>query len=119
MAKDYAQKRKQFGQPISSFQGVSFKLADMALKIENARNTLYNACWLKDNGHPFGKQSAMAKLYCSEIAKEVTDEAVQIFGGSRVNARKPRGTVLPRPKIAANWGRHQLKYYEWSFPEKY
>ncbi len=82
MAKDYAQKRKQFGQPIASFQAVSFKLADMALKIENARNTLYNACWLKDNGHPFGKQSAMAKLYCSEIAKEVTDEAVQIFGAA-------------------------------------
>ena len=68
--------------PYASFQAVSFKLADMALKIENARNTLYNACWLKDNGHPFGKQSAMAKLYCSEIAKEVTDEAVQIFGAA-------------------------------------
>ncbi len=82
MAKEYALKRRQFGQPISSFQAVSFKLADMATKIENARNTLYNACWLKDNGHPFGKQSAMAKLYCSEVAKEVTDEAVQVFGAA-------------------------------------
>jgi len=53
----------------------------MALKIELARNLLYKACWLKDEGKPFGKESAMAKLYCSEIAKEVADEAVQIHGG--------------------------------------
>jgi len=59
-----------------------FKLADMALKIENARNTLYNACWLKDNHRPFAQQAAMAKLYCAEIAREVADEAVQILGGA-------------------------------------
>ena len=82
MARDYAKHRKQFGKPIADFQVISFKLADMALKIENARNTLYNACWLKDNGHPFGKQAAMAKLYCSEIAREVADEALQILGGA-------------------------------------
>ena len=81
MATGYAVKRKQFGRSISEFQGVSFKLADMAMKIENARNTLYNACWLKDNGFDFCKQSAIAKLYCSEIAREVADEAIQIFGG--------------------------------------
>ncbi|NQU86675.1 MAG: acyl-CoA dehydrogenase family protein, partial [Mariniphaga sp.] len=82
MATDYAVKRKQFGKSISEFQGVSFKLADMAMKIETARNTLYNACWMKDNGLDFSKQSAMARLYCSEIAREVTDEAIQIFGGA-------------------------------------
>ena len=82
MAAEYAVKRKQFGKKIAEFQAVAFKLADMEVKIENARNTLYNACWLKDNGYEFGKQSAMAKLYCSEVAKEVTDEAIQIFGGA-------------------------------------
>jgi short/branched chain acyl-CoA dehydrogenase len=81
MAKAYSKKRQQFGKPISHFQTISYKLADMALKIENARNTLYNACWLKDSGKEFGKQAAMAKLYCSEIAREVADEAMQIFGG--------------------------------------
>lgn len=84
MAKAYSKKRNQFGKPISHFQTISFKLADMALKIENARNTLYNACWLKDNGHEYGKQAAMAKLYTSEIAREVADEAMQIFGGSGI-----------------------------------
>jgi alkylation response protein AidB-like acyl-CoA dehydrogenase len=81
MAKAYAKKRNQFGKPISHFQTISFKLADMAMKIEVARNTLYNACWLKDMKQDFGKQAAMAKLYCSEIAREVADEAMQIFGG--------------------------------------
>ncbi len=81
LALAYAKERKQFGQPISKFQINAFKLADMAMKIELARNLLYKACWLKDEGRPFGLESAMAKLYCSEIAKEVADEAVQIHGG--------------------------------------
>lgn len=81
MAKEYAKKRNQFGKPISHFQVIAYKLADMAMKIENARNSLYNACWLKDQGKDFGKQAAMAKLYCSEIAREVADESMQIFGG--------------------------------------
>ena len=82
MAKAYSKQRKQFGKSLSEFQVIAFKLADMALKIENARNSLYNACWLKDNGHSFGQQAAMAKLYCAEIAREVADEAVQILGGA-------------------------------------
>ncbi len=82
MAKAYAKQRKQFGKALSEFQVIAFKLADMAMKIENARNTLYNACWLKDNEHSFGQQAAMAKLYCAEIAREVADEAVQILGGA-------------------------------------
>jgi alkylation response protein AidB-like acyl-CoA dehydrogenase len=77
----YSQNRIQFGRPISKFQAISFKLADMVTKIELARNLLYKACWLKDNKKPFGKEAAMSKLYCSEIAKEVADDAVQIHGG--------------------------------------
>jgi alkylation response protein AidB-like acyl-CoA dehydrogenase len=81
LAMGYAQERKQFGKPIAKFQAISFKLADMATKIELARNLLYKACWLKDHKRPFAKEAAMSKLYCSEIAKEVADEAVQIHGG--------------------------------------
>lgn len=81
MALKYANQRQQFGRTISKFQIVAFKLADMALKVELARNLLYKACWLKDNKKPFAKEAAMSKLYCSEIAKEVADEAVQIHGG--------------------------------------
>jgi alkylation response protein AidB-like acyl-CoA dehydrogenase len=80
LAYDYSKKRQQFGRPIHKFQAISFKLAEMDLKIELARNLLYKACWLKDNGHPFGKEAAMAKLYTSEIAKEVADEALQVHG---------------------------------------
>ncbi|WP_114789181.1 acyl-CoA dehydrogenase family protein [Niabella yanshanensis] len=81
LALAYAQERKQFGKTISQFQAISFKLADMAMKIELARTFLYKACWLKDTKQPFTKEAAMAKLYCSEIAKEVADAAVQVHGG--------------------------------------
>ncbi len=80
MAMRYAAERIQFGRPIRSFQANTFKLADMATKIELARNLLYNACWLKDHQKPFGKEAAMAKLYTSEIAREVVNEALQIHG---------------------------------------
>lgn len=77
----YSKERKQFGRPIGQFQINAFKLADMATKIELARNLLYKGAWLKTAGKPFAKEAAMAKLYCSEIAREVADEAVQIHGG--------------------------------------
>ena len=82
MALKHAKEREQFGQAISNFQAISFKLADMDMKLELARNTLYKACLLKDQGRPFAREAAMVKLYTSEIAKEIADEAVQIFGGS-------------------------------------
>lgn len=81
MALSYSKEREQFGKPISKFQAVSFKLADMAMKIEAARCLLYKACRIKDMGMPFGKEAAMAKLYCSEVAAEVCDNAVQVMGG--------------------------------------
>ncbi|GET34247.1 acyl-CoA dehydrogenase [Prolixibacter bellariivorans] len=80
MAVKHAKKREQFGKPIAEFQAVSFKLAEMAMRIELARNTLYRACQLKDAGKPFGKEAAMSKLYCSEVAKFVADESVQVHG---------------------------------------
>jgi alkylation response protein AidB-like acyl-CoA dehydrogenase len=77
----YAKERKQFGKSISTFQAIQFKLADMAMKIELARNMVYKAAWLKDKGRPFSKEAAMCKLYASEICMEITNQAVQIHGG--------------------------------------
>lgn len=80
-ALDYAKVRKTFGVPISKHQAIAFKLADMAMEIEAARNLLYKACWLKDQGRPFSKEAAMAKLYASEVMNRVVNHAVQIYGG--------------------------------------
>ena len=81
LALKYAKERHQFGQAIGKFQAIAFKISDMATKIEAARRLLYHACWLVDTGQPFSKEAAMAKLYCSEVAREVADEAVQVHGG--------------------------------------
>lgn len=89
MALKHAKTRKQFGKTIGRNQAISFKLADMSMKIELARNTLYRACILKDNGQSYAKEAAMAKLYTSEIAKEIADEAVQIFGGAGLYKDNP------------------------------
>lgn len=77
----YSKERHQFNKPISSFQGISFKLADMAVKVEAAKKLTYRAAELKNQGKPVSKESAMAKLYSSEIAVKVADDGVQIFGG--------------------------------------
>jgi alkylation response protein AidB-like acyl-CoA dehydrogenase len=77
----YSQERQQFNQSISKFQGISFKLADMATKIEAAKLLTYRAGDLKNRGESVTKESAMAKLYASEVAVDVANEAVQIFGG--------------------------------------
>ena len=77
----YAKEREQFGQPIANFQGISFKLADMATDIEAAKLLTYQAADLKDEGKSVTKESAMAKLFASETAVRVANEAVQIFGG--------------------------------------
>jgi alkylation response protein AidB-like acyl-CoA dehydrogenase len=77
----YSRVRHQFGQPISSFQGIQFTLADMATKIEAARHLVYHAAQLKDAGRPFTKEASMAKLFASEIGNWVTDKAIQVHGG--------------------------------------
>ena len=77
----YSKEREQFGKPISSFQGISFKLADMATEIEAAELLTMNAVFRKSNGLKLSKESAMAKLYASEVAVRTSNEAVQIFGG--------------------------------------
>jgi short/branched chain acyl-CoA dehydrogenase len=77
----YAQEREQFGKPIASFQAVQFQLADMAVEIEAGRNLVYKAAWLKDQGRPFAKEAAMAKLYTGELSHRVANAALQIHGG--------------------------------------
>ncbi len=80
-AVQYAKERKAFGTYIANHQAIAFKLADMAVKIENARNLCLKAAWLKDQGQPYGYASSMAKYYAAEIAMDVTTQAVQIHGG--------------------------------------
>jgi alkylation response protein AidB-like acyl-CoA dehydrogenase len=81
LAAAYAKERVQFGQPISSFQAVQFKLADMATELEAARWLTYRAAYLRDSGQPFQKEAAMAKLKASQVAAWAASEAVQIHGG--------------------------------------
>jgi alkylation response protein AidB-like acyl-CoA dehydrogenase len=95
----YAGVRKQFGRPIGSFQGVSFQLADMAMEIQAGRHLLYHAAWLKQNGRPFKKEAAMAKLYCSELAMRTTTKAVQIFGGYGYTTEYPVERMMRDAKV--------------------
>lgn len=80
-AVSYAKERHQFGKPIAAQQGISFKLADMATKVEVARLLVYRAAFLRTNGLPCGKETSMAKLFASRTAVETTTEAIQVFGG--------------------------------------
>jgi alkylation response protein AidB-like acyl-CoA dehydrogenase len=77
----YAKERKTFGVEIAHHQSVAFKIAEMAVKVENSRNLCLKAAWLKDQGKPYGYASAMAKYYAAETAMQVTTDAVQIHGG--------------------------------------
>ena len=76
-----AKERKQFGRAIGEFQAIQFKLADMAMEVEVARNMVLKAAWLKDMNRPFGREASMAKVFASETAKRAADQAVQIWGG--------------------------------------
>jgi short/branched chain acyl-CoA dehydrogenase len=81
LAYAYAKDREQFGRPIAEFQAVQFRLADMATEIEAGRALTYKAAWLKDQGRPFAKEAAMAKLYTGELSHRVANWALQIHGG--------------------------------------
>jgi short/branched chain acyl-CoA dehydrogenase len=81
LAFKYAQEREQFGKPIASFQAIQFQLADMAMEIEAGRNLVYKTAWLKDEGRPFAKEAAMAKLYTGELSHRVANHSLQIHGG--------------------------------------
>jgi short-chain 2-methylacyl-CoA dehydrogenase len=81
LAYAYAKEREQFGRPISSFQAIQFRLADMATEIEAGRAMVYKAAWLKDQGRPFAREAAMAKLYTGELSNRVANWALQIHGG--------------------------------------
>ena len=80
-AVDYARQRKAFGQAIAEFQAIQFKLSNMAMEIELARTMIYKAAWLKDEGRPYNKEAAIAKLYATEMAERVCYDAIQIHGG--------------------------------------
>ncbi|HUG26705.1 MAG TPA: acyl-CoA dehydrogenase family protein [Gemmatimonadales bacterium] len=95
----YAKSRRQFGKPIGSFQGTSFKLADMAMEIEAGSHLLYSAVRLKMAGKPFKKEAAMAKLFCSELAMRTTTLAVQIFGGYGYTTDYPVERMMRDAKV--------------------
>src|SRR5205814_1894953 len=78
---NYGLGRKTFGKPLASHQAIQFKLADMATQAEMAKLMVYRAAWLRDQGRPFAKEAAMAKLAASEVADKAAEEAVQIHGG--------------------------------------
>jgi short-chain 2-methylacyl-CoA dehydrogenase len=81
LAAAYAKEREQFGRPIAKFQAVQFRLADMATEIEAARNLVYKAAWVKDQGRPYGREAAIAKLYSGEMSNRVVNWALQVHGG--------------------------------------
>ncbi len=98
-AVDYAKERKQFGQRIADFQGLSFLLADMATQVEAARALYLSAARRRDAGQPFGPQAAMAKLFCTDTAMRVATDAVQVLGGSGYVEDFPAERYLREAKI--------------------
>ena len=95
----YVKERKQFGKPIASFQNTQFQLADMQTKVDAARWLVYHAAWLKDQKKAYSKEAAMAKLYASETAMEITTKAVQLFGGYGYTREYPVERMMRDAKI--------------------
>ncbi|HEX5726375.1 MAG TPA: acyl-CoA dehydrogenase [Longimicrobiaceae bacterium] len=95
----YAAERRQFGQPISDFQGIQFMLADMATEIEAAKHLVYHAAWLREQGRPFTREASMAKLFASEVAMRVTTRAVQVHGGYGYTKEYPVERMMRDAKI--------------------
>jgi butyryl-CoA dehydrogenase len=98
-SRDYALHREQFGRPIAEFQGIRFKLADMATGIEAGRHLTYHAARLKDAGEPYRLAAAQAKLFCSELAMRTTIEAVQIHGGNGYTRDYPVERMMRDAKV--------------------
>jgi butyryl-CoA dehydrogenase/short/branched chain acyl-CoA dehydrogenase len=98
-ASSYAKERHQFGKPIADFQGVQFQVARLATEVEAARLMTYNAARLKDAGHPYLKEAAMAKYYCSQVAERVASEAIEIYGGYGFTRDYPVEKYLRDAKI--------------------
>jgi len=98
-ALQYASVRKQFGQSIANFQGVSFPLADMATEVEAGKHLVYHAAWLAQHGKPYSKEAAIAKLFCSELAMRATIKAVQIHGGYGYTKEYPVERMMRDAKI--------------------
>ena len=95
----YAKEREQFGKPIAQFQAVQFALADMAVEIEAGRALTYKAAWLKDQGRPFAKEAAMAKLYTGELSHRVANASLQIHGGYGFMDESPISRLYRDQKI--------------------
>ena len=95
----YAKERNQFGKPIAKKQAIQFKLADMATQVEAARLLTYQAAWRESEGIPYGKASAMAKLFAGDVAMQITTEAVQIFGGYGYTREYPVERMMRDAKI--------------------
>lgn len=95
----YTNEREQFGQKVWDFQQVQFRLADIATDIEAGRHLTYHAAWLKDQGAPFSKQAAMAKLFCSELAMRATLGAIQVMGGAGYTNDYPVERMMRDAKI--------------------
>ena len=95
----YSKQREQFGKPISSFQAIQFMLADMATEVDAARLLTWRAAWLRDQGKPFEKEAAMAKLYASEVAMRTATKAVQIFGGYGYTVEFPVERYMREAKL--------------------
>ena len=106
-ASAYATGRQQFGRPIADFQGLRFMLADMATQIEAGRALYLTAARLRDAGRPFAKQAAMAKLFCTDTAMQVTTDAVQILGGYGYTADFPAERLHARGQGPADRRGHQ------------
>ena len=95
----YMKERKQFGRPISAFQGLQWMVAEMSTKIEAARFLVYKAAWLKENKQPYSVDAARAKLYAAEVAMDVTTKAVQLFGGYGYTKEYPVERMMRDAKI--------------------
>jgi butyryl-CoA dehydrogenase len=99
VALEYVQEREQFQKKLWDFQAVQFRLADLATEIEAGRHLTYHAAWLQDQGRPYGKEAAMAKLYCSELSMRATTQAIQLLGGVGYTQDQPVERMMRDAKV--------------------